>query len=117
MLSRSTVVKNVFCYTQLKNYSFKQQVRTNASVTLYGSQLDDGRRSSKYPCKQTYAIKNEVKTKLNESMALTQPSSATVRGMRIEQPRFATPAEKSWIDDVSCFPVKRRSLSFPPLGS
>jgi hypothetical protein len=30
-------------------HSSKQQVRTRASVTLYGSQLDDGLRSSKYP--------------------------------------------------------------------
>lgn len=27
------------------------------------------------------------------------------------------PAEKSWIDDVSCLPVNRRSLSFPSWGS
>jgi len=31
----------------------------------------------------------------------------------MEQPRLATPAEKSWMDDVSCKPVKRRSLSLP----
>jgi hypothetical protein len=33
--------------------------------------------------------------------------------MRMEQPRLATPAEKSWMDDVSWRPVSRRSLSLP----
>lgn len=79
--------------SQLK--SFKQIVRKIRSTTAYGSQLELGRRSSKYPF----------------------PSSETPRGIRIEHPRLATPALKSWIDDVSCKPVKRRSLSFPPRGS
>jgi hypothetical protein len=33
--------------------SSRQTVRTIAVVTLYGSQFDDGRRSSKYPCNKT----------------------------------------------------------------
>ena len=50
-------------------YSFKQTVRTIASDTRYGSQLEAGRRSSRYPFF----------------------SSATDRGIRILAPRLATP--------------------------
>lgn len=77
-------------------YSSSKQIVLNIlSTTVYGSQFDEGLRSSKYPF----------------------PSSATPLGMRIEHPRCATPALKSLMDDVSCLPVKRRSLSFPPRGS
>ena len=36
-----------------------------------------------------------------------------MRPTRMEQPRLATPQEKSWMDDVSCLPVRRRSLPSP----
>merc|ERR1719427_317680 len=45
------------------------------------------------------------------------PCSATSRGIRMLQPRFASPAEKSWMLEVSCAPVSRRSLSLPSRGS
>ena len=76
-------------------YSFSTVVLTSTSVTEYGSQLDDGRRSSRYPL----------------------PFSATSRGMRMLEPRLATPAEKSCMEDVSWCPVSRRSLSLPSCGS
>lgn len=53
----------------VRGYSSRQQVRTMDSVTLYGSQLDEGRLSSRYPFL----------------------SSAQPRGMRILAPRLATP--------------------------
>lgn len=59
--------------------------------TWYGSQFDEGLLSSKYPVLD----------------------SATTRGIRIEHPRLATPAEKSWMEEVSWFPAKRRSMSLP----
>ena len=34
-------------------------------------------------------------------------------GILIEQPLLANPAEKSWIEEVSCKLVRRLSLSFP----
>lgn len=46
-------------------YLFKQIVERIVETTEYGSQFDEGRRSSKYP----------------------QPASATPLGMRIEAPR------------------------------
>ena len=73
---------------QTKYYS----IRTH---TWYGSQLDEGLRSSKYPLR----------------------FSATSRGIRMEQPRLATPAEKSWMEEVSWRPVSRLSLSLPSWGS
>jgi len=57
------------------------------SVTEYGSQFDEGLRSSKYPL----------------------PSSAICRGMRILVLRLATPNENSWMDAVSCLPVNLTS--------
>merc|ERR1719400_2635345 len=60
-----------------------------------GSQLDDGLLSSRYPFL----------------------SSATPLGIRMEHPRLATPALKSWIEEVSWRPVNRLSLSFPSFGS
>lgn len=75
--------------------SFKHTVDRMAATTLYGSQLELGRRSSKYP----------------------HPSSDTPRGIRIDAPRCATPALKSSIELVSWRPVSRRSLSRPCFGS
>ena len=87
--------KNVFLSYQIQaiqiNHSSKQQVFTKTSVTWQGSQFEDGLRSSRYP----------------------HLFSATSLGILIEQPLFATPAEKSWIEEVSCKPVRRLSLSFP----
>ena len=37
-------------------------------------------------------------------------STGTMRPTRTEQPRLATPQEKSCMEDVSCLPVRRRSL-------
>lgn len=36
-----------------------------------------------------------------------------MRPTRMEQPRLATPHEKSFMEDVSCLPVRRRSLPSP----
>ena len=33
----------------------------------------------------------------------------------MEHPLLATPAEKSWMEEVSCKPVKRLSLSLPEI--
>lgn len=82
-------------YEMVVDYSSSSVVRTIISVTRYGSLLDAGRLSSKYP----------------------QPSSPTWRGIRTDAPRLATPAEKSWMLLVSWSPVRRRMLSRPPRGS
>ena len=64
---------------------YRQTVLTMISVTLYGSQLEEGLLSSKYP----------------------YPSAATWRGIRIDVPRSAIPEEKVRMLEVSCKPVKR----------
>ena len=63
-----------------------------AAATLYGSAFDAGRRSSKRPF---------------------QPSSTVATGIRIDAPRSETPNVKVSIAAVSCWPVRRCSLSAP----
>lgn len=85
----------LFYYLAPFSSSSNRQVMAMAFVTAYGSQFAAGRRSSKYPFF----------------------SCPTCRGMRMLAPRLATPAEKSWMLEVSWRPVRRLMLSLPPWGS
>ncbi len=73
----------------------KQIVLTKIFVTAYGSQFEAGRLSSRYP----------------------HCSSSTWRGIRILTFLDAVADENDLYEAVSCFPVRRRVLSKPPVGS
>lgn len=75
------VFRCVYC---LACWSTSTVFLTSTSVTMYGSQLEAGRRSSMYP----------------------YPASPTCRGIRTLAPRLATPEENWSYLAVSCRPAK-----------